>query len=179
MTSRFSLSLVFFHVFLVDVIVLSRNYDLSLINQFTISTSDSDTIITAAPTPTTVAYSWLNKTQSLLSLAYPLQLYIDPPEGHFSPTALGVFMRCISPKGESANARVYYTLDDTEPTKFSTYTTYDHPYVHVDTPFKVGRARKIRAICTEKAIDGNTYRSELITRHYIIEGSSRPNRSLF
>lgn len=163
--------------FLLIPLVYCRNYNLSYISKYSIISPDTTIIATAAPTPTAAAYSWLNDSISVYNPATnPLQLYIDPPEGYFASTALGVFMRCISPKGESENTRVYYTIDGDEPTKQSPFTTYQYPYVHIDTPFRVGRSRIFKALCTERSIDGNTYRSELITRHYTIEASSRPNR---
>jgi hypothetical protein len=98
-----------------------------------------------------------------------LDLLVDPPEGFFSPSALGVFLRCTSP-----GARVFWTLDGTAPTRLSSYTTYEEPYVHINTPFRAGRYRILRAVATETWIDGFLYRSPEITRHYIVEASERP-----
>jgi hypothetical protein len=156
-----------------------RNFNLSSIKDYSIFSSGPTTVVTAAPTSTITggAYSWLNSSISVYNPTNnPLELYIDPPDGFSSSTALGVFMRCISSKGDSANTKVYYTIDGDEPTRVSSYTTYEFPYVHIDTPFRVGRSRVFQAICTERSIDGNTYRSELITRHYTVEGASRPQR---
>jgi hypothetical protein len=155
-----------------------RNFNLSSIKEYSIFGGDPTTVVTSAPTITIPggSYSWLNNSISVYSPTNnPLELYIDPPEGFFSSTALGVFMRCISSKGDSENTKVYYTIDGDEPTRGSSFTTYEFPYVHLDTPFKIGRSRVFKAVCTEKSIDGNTYRSELITRHYTIEGASRPD----
>jgi hypothetical protein len=158
-------------------IIHCRNFNLSLINQYTISGTDATIIPTSAPTQMTAAYSWLNHSISLYNPTNnPLQLFVDPPEGYFASKALGVFMRCLSAKGDSTNTKVYYTIDGDEPTKQSSYTTYEFPYVHIDTPFRVGRSRVFQAVCTEKSIDGNFYRSELITRHFTIEAGSRPKR---
>lgn len=172
---NFSLNLIFFFFFLYFKVIICRNYNLTLISEYLI-TAISETAPTLAPTTTITAYSWLNTTQSILSDSYPLKLYIDPPEGYFSPTALGVFMRCISVKGTSTETKVYYTVDGDEPTKIDSYTTYQEPYVHIITPYQVGRSRVFKAVCIEKGIDGNTYRSELLTRHYTIEAASRPSR---
>lgn len=98
-----------------------------------------------------------------------LDLLVDPPDGYFSPSALGVFLRCTSP-----GARVYWTLDGTTPTRLSAYTTYDEPYVHINTPFRAGRYRILRAVATETWIDGFLYRSPEVTRNYIVEASDRP-----
>ena len=73
-------------------------------------------------------------------------------EGHFSPTALGIFLKCTS-----TTAVVYYTIDGSAPT-FNPATTsrltYDTPYVHMDTPFQAGRYRVIRAVAAEVFPDG-------------------------
>lgn len=158
----------------------TRNFNLSVVDQYSIFGPDP-TIIVPITSPTTTIiegdYSWLNNSISVLNPANnPLELLIDPPEGYFSHTALGVFMRCISSRGDSHNTRVYYTIDGDEPSRGSPFTTYQHPYVHIDTPFRVGRSRVFQAICTERSVDGNTYRSELITRHYTVEGDIRPER---
>jgi hypothetical protein len=164
-----------FLVFLCCVSFLEcRNFDLSKIKNYTIGSTAIQTVVQEEEV--VISWPWVNTTQSLLSEAFRLDLYIDPPEGFFSSTALGVFMRCISQKGVSADTKVYYTLDDTEPTKYSPFTTYEQPYVHIITPFRVGRYRLINAVCIEKSIDGNTYRSTVITRHYVIEGAARPLR---
>ena len=168
----------YFFYFLSFSIISCRNFNLSLISKYTI-TGTSEIIPTMSPTIHLTAYSLLNKTQAIYSENYPLQLYIDPPNNYFATTALGVFIRCISSKGISTNTKVYYKIDSLEdPTKIDSFTTYQAPYVHIDTPFQVGRSRTFKAICIEKAIDGNTYRSQLIERFYTIEAASRPLRYL-
>ena len=102
-----------------------------------------------------------------------LDLLITPEDGFFSSSALGVFMRCTSP-----GARIFYTLDGTAPTRLSNFVTYDQPYVHINTPFRAGRHRILRAVATETWIDGFLYRSAEITRRYIVEASERPDRYL-
>ena len=100
-----------------------------------------------------------------------LELLIDPPDGHFSPTALGVFLRSSSP-----DALIYYTLDGTAPTLASATITSSSPYLHVDTPFLAGRYRRLRAVAAEIRIDGEWHRSVEYDRTYIVEATDRPNR---
>ena len=100
-----------------------------------------------------------------------LDLLIDPPDGHFSPTALGVFLRASSP-----DALIYYTLDGTAPHLSSKTITSSAPYLHVDTPFLAGRYRRLRAVAAEIRIDGEWHRSEEYDRTYIVEATDRPNR---
>lgn len=99
-----------------------------------------------------------------------INLYIYPDDGFFSPTALGVFMRA-----ETAEAKVYYTIDGDSPTLSSRFLTYDSPYLHIDTPYLTGRNRTVRAVAAYFWIDGNLYRSEEVVRHYIVEAAARPH----
>mmetsp|Transcript_7863 Transcript_7863/g.11718 ORF Transcript_7863/g.11718 Transcript_7863/m.11718 type:complete len:668 (+) Transcript_7863:194-2197(+) len=162
----------------IPIIILAGRLDSYRMNRQQGDRSGQSVRITHTATDATDA---TEKTRELQVLSEPIEpftnvtqrveldLYIDPPENHFAASALGVFLRCTS-----EGARVYYTLDNTPPTRISPFVTYDSPYVHINTPFRAGRYRVIRAVATETFIDGFLYRSEEITRNYIIEASERP-----
>lgn len=126
-----------------------------------------------ASSPTLSQHRQLQDTTVITDLTsiIGLDLLIDPPDGHFSPTALGVFLRASSP-----DALIYYTLDGTAPHLSSKTITSTAPYLHVDTPFLAGRYRRLRAVAAEIRIDGEWHRSEEYDRTYIVEATDRPNR---
>eukprot|EP01032_Pedospumella_encystans_P011343 gene11343-13192_t len=103
-----------------------------------------------------------------------LILVVDPPDGHSSPAALGVFARANDP-----DAIVYYDLYGNSPT-FGPYNrTYESPFIQLDTPFQASRNRTIAMIAyleTENE-DGTItiVRSKLIRRNYFVEGAAREN----
>lgn len=99
-----------------------------------------------------------------------LILYIDPPNGHSSPAALGVFVRANDP-----DAIIYWeelgdspSLDSTNP------LTYNTPYIQLDTPFKASRNRTLKVIAVVTDEEGALTRSEEITMNYFVEGTARP-----
>lgn len=104
-----------------------------------------------------------------------LILYIDPPNGHISPAALGVFVRSNDP-----DAVVYWEVFATGSTpvlpslESLAPLTYDTPYIELDTPFKASRNRTLIVVAVVTDPEGNT-RSKQITLDYVVEGSARPN----
>lgn len=119
----------------------------------------------------TVVY--VNNSGTLMS---DLTIFIDPPEGHSSPAALGVFVRASDPE-----AVVYYDEQGGNPKLLTTNNlTYDSPYLQLDTPFKASRNRTITFIARLRVItevagveETNYYVSEIVTRHFFVEGSAR------
>lgn len=103
-----------------------------------------------------------------------LILVVDPPDGHSSPAALGVFARASDP-----DAIVYFDTNGNSPTFASDHRTYESPFIQLDTPFQASRNRTIAMIAyleTENE-DGTItiVRSKLIRRNYFVEGSAREN----
>jgi len=109
-----------------------------------------------------------------ITLSNSLILVVDPPEGHSSPAALGVFARASDP-----DAVVFYDTNGNSPTFNSKNLSYRSPFIELDTPFQASRNRTIAMIAyleTENE-DGTVtiVRSELIRRNYFVEGSAREN----
>lgn len=98
-----------------------------------------------------------------------MKLFVEPSNGTFSPHALTIFVRCSNPL-----ALAYYTLDGSPPTLSSTFTTYDQPYINVDTPFAVKRNRILRIICAVIEVDSLYALSPEIKNHYAVEATDRP-----
>lgn len=117
-----------------------------------------------------LAEETVNPAITSLTDKVTLKLHVLPGDGYFSPTALGIFLRA-----ESSASRVYYTLDGTAPTLQGSRVLYSAPYVHVDTPYKVSRRRRLRAVAAEVGVDGFLYRSEEVDYRYVIEASDRPD----
>ena len=112
--------------------------------------------------------------ESNITLSNSLILVVDPPDGHSSPAALGVFARASDP-----DAVVYYDENGNSPTFDSPKLTYKTPFIELDTPFKASRNRTIAMIAyleTENE-DGTVtiVRSKLIRMKYFVEGSAREN----
>ena len=99
-----------------------------------------------------------------------LVLYVDPPSGHSSPAALGVFARASNP-----NALVYWDEDGNPPTLSSNFLTYDTPYIQLDTPFKASRNRTLAVVAVMINDEGEMERSEQYILRYFVEGSARPS----
>lgn len=97
-----------------------------------------------------------------------LILYVDPPDGHNSPSAMGAFIRA-----NDKNALVYYDENGGSPTLESPFMTYDTPYIQLDTPFKASRNRTLTVVAVVMEESG-VYRSEQITLRYFVEGAARP-----
>lgn len=97
-----------------------------------------------------------------------LILYVDPPSGHNSPSAMSAFIRA-----NDKNALVYYDEDGKPPTLESPFMTYDTPYIQLDTPFKASRNRTLAVIAVVMDETG-VYRSEQIILQYFVEGAARP-----
>jgi hypothetical protein len=74
------------------------------------------------------------------------------------------------------DARIYYTLDGSQPTFSSNYLVYDTPYIHLDTPFGAPRSRIVRAVAVIPMIDETVRRSAEIVRHYDVEAGERKKR---
>lgn len=113
----------------------------------------------------------LQATQTIvdsIALSSDLILYVDPPNGHTSPTILGVFARA-----SDVDALVYYEPSDESPTIDSPFITYNTPYIELGTLFKGSRNRTLTmvAVLTDEL---GTIRSEQITMDYFVEGASRP-----
>lgn len=110
------------------------------------------------------------------TLNQDLTIFIDPPEGHSSPAALGVFVRPSDP-----DAIVYYDEQGDDPElSGDNALTYNSPYLQLDTPFKASRNRTISFIARLKittevlGVNVITYEiSEKVIRHFFVEGSAR------
>lgn len=102
-----------------------------------------------------------------------LKLYIDPPSGSFSPTALAVFAR-----GSDPSSIVHYELDIAgvcnDPTHSSSSITYDSPYIELDTLFKGSRTRIFKVVATLSNAYG-IFRSEQYEYTYYVEAAARPH----
>lgn len=133
-----------------------------------------------------------------------LTVQADPPDGAFSPSALGLYLAPNSP-----TAVLFYTItynligstDIPEPLNYPTYDTnvrFDGinvakgyvtaapttfvsfnttPYVHLTTPYGKGRNIKVVVI----AVDFDTIRDEWTRSqeyefNYVVEASDRPKR---
>ena len=116
-----------------------------------------------------------------ITLLPSLKLYVDPPSGHSSPAALGVFARASDP-----SALVYYTSWDTtkdagvmyppsldSDDSNTVFISEETPYIQLDTPFRATRARTLILVAVVED-DGSLFRSEQLVYNYTIEGSARP-----
>jgi hypothetical protein len=99
-----------------------------------------------------------------------LTIFFDPPNGTSSPTALGVYVWTNQP-----TAVVYYDDLANSPTFNSSQLTTTSPYFMLTTQFKGSRLRVALLIATFTDPKGNQYRSNVVTLHYYVESSSRPN----
>lgn len=105
------------------------------------------------------------------------EIYYDPPSGTVSPTSLGVF---VWSNYDSHNAKVFYEIGSgsapiISPTLNSSHTTTEHPYIQIDTGFKIPRNRTLTLVGYYiDSITGLAYRSQQVTVVYYIEGSARP-----
>ena len=103
-----------------------------------------------------------------------LILVVDPPDGHSSPAALGVFARANHP-----DAIVFFDTNGNSPTFESENRTYRSPFIQLDTPFQASRNRTIAMVAYLEIEneDGTVTvgRSELIRRNYFVEGAAREN----
>ena len=105
-----------------------------------------------------------------------IDLFIDPENGTFSPTALGVYF------WTSANypdAQIYYTLNGSRPGLGSLKLNSSSPYIEVLTPMN-----RVYAIVRAIAAYFDTsrqvwYRSKEIIREYRVESGARPHRFEF
>ena len=107
---------------------------------------------------------------SSITLDPELILYVDPPDGHSSPAALGVFARANDP-----TALVYYDEFGKNPFLNSTFLTYSTPYIQLDTPFKASRNRTLSVVAVMTDETGAKTRSEQYILHYFVEGTARPS----
>ncbi|RYH14860.1 hypothetical protein EON65_32820 [archaeon] len=97
------------------------------------------------------------------------ELFHDPPNGHFSPTALGVFVW-----SNLDGVKIYYEDSNTSPTIGSSYATKASPYIELDTPFKGSRNRTLTLIGIYTDSDGRLFKSQQLTLKYFVEASARP-----
>jgi hypothetical protein len=105
-----------------------------------------------------------------LPLDTEIVMYIDPPSGHSSPAALGVFVR-----GNDVSTKIYYDEFGGLPTFESKFLTYNTPYIQLDTPFKASRNRSLTVIAVYEDETGVLTRSEPKYLKYFVEGSARPD----
>jgi hypothetical protein len=105
-----------------------------------------------------------------------LDIFYDPPNNTFSESALGVFVRANKP-----DAKIYYEFEDvltqfvSDPTLDSAYTTWDSPYIHLNTPFGATRNRSINLciVWFDSSIQ-SLVRSPMVALRYTVEANDRP-----
>jgi hypothetical protein len=111
---------------------------------------------------------------SLYDIDSTLVISYDPPVGHFSPSAIGIF---VYTQGRPS-ARIYYAPDDNdpippEPLLTSAYCTASSPYIQLNTPFAYGRRRNVTLVAVDTLGSGKIVRSQKINIWYFVEGSGR------
>jgi len=113
---------------------------------------------------------------SSIPLHNDLNLFIDPPDGSFSPCALGLFVR-----SNKDTAQIYYEFEDVytqvvaEPSIASAFTTWNAPYIHLNTPFGATRNRSVTIIAVWWDYSQQKFvRSNSMALHYIVEADARP-----
>lgn len=111
-------------------------------------------------------------TSEDVELSTELELKFDPPYGHSSATALGVFVWASDP-----NARIYYEAEQDftfiDPTLNSSFATLAEPYIQLDTPFKASRNRTLTIVAVVVTEEG-IFRSEQHQIRYFVEAAERP-----
>ena len=114
--------------------------------------------------------------ESSMVLSPDISIMYDPPNWSFSPCALGLFVRT-----NKETAKIYYEFEDVytqivaPPTLASAFTTWDSPYIHINTPFGATRNRSVTIIAVW--FDYNQQklvRSDPIPLHYKVEADARP-----
>jgi hypothetical protein len=100
-----------------------------------------------------------------------IQLIYDPPSGHFSPTALGVYVEVV----DLPSALVYYSFDDFGPSLSNSYATFTSPYIQVDTPFAASRVRPLTIVAVYRDPVLGDRRSKQHKLTYSVESLSRPS----
>jgi len=136
-----------------------------------------------------------------------LTIAADPPDGAFSPAALGLFLAPNSPTAVLFYTVTYNLLDVKElpePLNFPTYDTnlrFDGidvdggfvkadpntlvsfnttPYVHLTTPYGKGRNIVVVAIAVDfDTVRDEWTRSDEYTFNYVVEASDRPERYFY
>jgi hypothetical protein len=121
-------------------------------------------------------YSYNNSANAIIRLSFvtldsKFQLYYDPPEGHFSPKALGMFV-WSNYKG----VKFYFDEFGGLPTLNSSYASESRPYIQLTTPFKASRNRSITVVgvLADWKNPGNYFRSKQVTVKYFVEAAARP-----
>jgi len=104
-----------------------------------------------------------------ISLDTDLILYIDPPSGHSSPSAMAVFARASDP-----SARIYYDELGRDLFLNGSYLTHNTPYIQLATLFQGSRNRSLSVVAVVTDETG-TYRSEFYRLQFFVEGADRPN----
>lgn len=129
---------------------------------------------------------------SSIQLNPSLTLLYDPPNNHFEPTALGVFVRyktigkryylCITLifflrilRSSDPSALIYYDSTDHDPTLLSACASYDSPFIVLTTPFKGSRNRTLSIVAVSQDLSGNLFRSEQYYLKYAVESAARPH----
>ena len=70
-----------------------------------------------------------------------LTIQYDPPNGFFSPSAIGIYVSASNP-----DASVYYAVDGNLPTFDSPFCHTGSNYIQLNTPFGYGRLRNLTLI---------------------------------
>ena len=107
-----------------------------------------------------------------------ISLFVDPPNGTFSATALGVYVWI-----ESSNTKdvllsnIYYSINGSEPTLSSQSVNSSNPYIELTCSSLTNNLIVFRAIAARYDSDLQVwYRSNEIVRYYYIESDQRKYR---
>jgi len=108
---------------------------------------------------------------SIVSYDSAMKLFYDPPMGHVSPTALGVFVW-----SNYQGVTFYYDNSGGLPTLNSSYASSSKPYIQLTTAFKASRNNSITVvgILEDSNNPGNYFRTSQYTLKYFVESSARP-----
>eukprot|EP01041_Mallomonas_annulata_P005612 gene5612-11329_t len=97
-----------------------------------------------------------------------IKLYIDPPNGTFSPTALGAYLWTNDP-----HAQIFYSINGSSPNLGSRAINASMPYLHLESPAQ-GTWLNLRAMAARYDRDFNQYYiSDEISIWYQIESNQR------
>ena len=131
---------------------------------------------------TSLGASHTDTIEETLDVIDGLTVVYDPPDGFFSSTFLGVFVRAFDKDGNSLpDARIYYEVEIDgitaiiEPDFSSQYATYDTPVIELATPFKGLRERPLWMVAVIMDENSGAFigRSEVYKLQYIVEGTDR------
>jgi hypothetical protein len=102
-----------------------------------------------------------------------ISVFAEPPDGAFSSTAMGVFVRAHKDKLYWAD--IYYetsTSGTTYPTLTSPKISYTSPYIHIQTEFGQCRTQYLIIVAVIVTPTG-TIRTNELTFKYLVEGGDR------